>query len=957
MKRTEQEQFEKIMRRLESGELIDQPCWSFIRDLNSYSRERLESVALRDGYRTYSYRQMFRHWERYAEAFSGMGINAVSGSRAALIGTPLPETIFAYYGLNMTGASVSIIYHFDLYDDKQIESMIEREKITDLVVSELFAYPQLMKRLLRMREPLGLRSIIVLSSPMGGDYAIPALELIRNINREQFREMPGGVLMEDLLQKYEGYPISYGKGSTVTILHTTGTVSGMHKPVPLTDKAMNAFVASAIKAKDTYEDFKNAPKHLVTYLTLNMSWVYAMVDMLHAPLGMGMEIVSLPCGATNPRYSEAIVEYGINVLFTSKSILDTWLKTMPDIDLSALKIVFMGGSYVSPEFKRQFNNYLRSCGSTARIINGYGLSELGGACLLCPTNRDDDAIGFLLPGFKAKILVEDENRYYDISDGPRTGVLLLSSPTMSTGRLGDEVFFELESIDGEDYFNTHDLVRVNKDGSLTCIGRSNQYFVNNAGVRFDAGLIENAVTSQPGIAACGLTPEFNKMLHDNVPVLYVEMSDKSAGSLTVLRKALIRVFIEDGMLSDTNMPSQCVIVESMPLNSGGKVDGKKLASGTVTGSRFSVKPVRMDGKVVDILLVPAPEGEDSSMGAGIPEELEGDIYNILSEVFACIPDLNEGRFTKLFKIPGLRELVIKLTDFDINNIPNSLFHMSPMLLNLAVKRYLTPLMKGVPKMSKNYYPNFFLSAYQGMMPQMSATPFMPPFMPPAAPFMPPMLPFPTVTKSDSVKTNFSGFNSSMAKYWKEMIESQQETMDWFREQWEQYFDYNMDMWDSFIAFLPDEMVFLPGAPSVSPKEMAKWAKKFMKMANEHLVEQAETGADFAIKGQKQVREMVSTAMDKVEKSIDEMEKQAKKKEVVEEVKAAEPVEEVKAEEPVEEVKAEAPVQKAKKKAKEPVQAEAAEVKKPRQTRQKKAPAKETKAEEPVQAEAAEANKE
>ena len=154
------------------------------------------------------------------------------------------------------------------------------------------------------------------------------------------------------------------------------------------------------------------------------------------------------------------------------------------------------------------------------------------------------------------------------------------------------------------------------------------------------------------------------------------------------------------------------------------------------------------------------------------------------------------------------------------------------------------------------------------------------------------------------------------------------------------------MWDSFIAFLPDEMVFLPGAPSVSPKEMAKWAKKFMKMANEHLVEQAETGADFAIKGQKQVREMVSTAMDKVEKSIDEMEKQAKKKEVVEEVKAEEPVEEVKAEEPV---------QKAKKKAKEPVRAEAAEVKKPRQTKQKKAPAKEAKAEEPVQAEAAEAN--
>ena len=438
MKKSEKEQLEKMKQRLESGELIDQACWSFIKELNSYSEERLDSVAFTDGYRQYTYRQMFHHWERYAEAFSGLGLNAENGSRVALVGTPLTETVFAFYGLNMAGASVSLIYPFDLYDDKQIHSMIEREHITDLLVSEYYGFPLMMKHLLRDRELLGIRNVILLQSPMGGEYGVPALELIRNVNKELFREMSGGLLMEDLMQKYEGFPITYGDGHSPIILHTTGTVSGMHKPVPMTDRAMNAFVASAIEAKETYPDFRNAPKRLVTYLTLNMSWVYAMVDMLHTPLGLGMEIVSLPFGATNPRYSEVIEHYGINVLFTSKGILDSWLKTMPDIDLSKLKFVFMGGTYISPEFKQEFNDYLRSCGSTARIINGYGLSELGGACLLCPTDRKDDAIGFLLPGFKAKILVEDENRYYEISEGPRTGVLMLSSPTMSTGRLGDE---------------------------------------------------------------------------------------------------------------------------------------------------------------------------------------------------------------------------------------------------------------------------------------------------------------------------------------------------------------------------------------------------------------------------------------------------------------------------------------------------------------------------------------
>ena len=615
MKASEKEQLEKVMKSLDSGALVDQPCWSFIKELNSYSAERLDSVAIRDGYRTYTYRQMFRYWEKYAEAFSGINLTGKNHSRVALIGTPLTQTIFAFYGLNMTGASVSLIYPFDLFDEKQINSMIEREHITDLLVSELYAFPKLMKRLLRDREMLGLRNVIVLESPMGGEFGVPALELIRNLNKNLFRELDGAILMEDLLKEHEAGPIVYGKNKSIegaVVLHTTGTVNGMHKPVPMSDKAVNAFVAAALKAKDTLEDLKKAPKHLVSYLTLNMSWVYAMVDMLHTPLGFGMEVVALPVGGSNPRYSEAIEHYGINILFTSKSILDSWLKTMPGIDLSRLKLVFMGGTYISPEYKKKFNDYLKSCGSTARVINGYGLSELGGACVLCPSSREDDAIGYLLPGFKAKIYVEEEDRYYDLSDGPRTGILFMTSPTISSGRLGNDVFFKLDEIDGEEYFNTNDLVRVNDDGSLTCIGRSNQFFVNNEGVRFDAGLVERAVSAQPGIVACGLAPELHKTLHDNIPVLYVELNDHSAEELSILRRALIQVFITDGMLADSNMPSQCVITESIPLNTGGKVDIRKLASGTVSGRRFSVKPVKLDGKIVDILL--APEGPKSWEG-------------------------------------------------------------------------------------------------------------------------------------------------------------------------------------------------------------------------------------------------------------------------------------------------------------------------------------------------------
>ncbi len=872
MKKSEKEQLDKLLEGLEAGTLADQPCWSFIRDLNSFSSERLDSIAIRDGYRTYSYRQMFRYWEKYAEAFSAVNITGKNRSRVGLVGAQVTESTFAFYGLNMTGAAVSLIYPLDLFDEKQIYPMIEREKITDLVISEVFAFPLLMKRLLRDRELLGLRNIIVIGSDMGGEYAIPPLEMVCNLNRDLYRELDGALLMEDLMEEHEAAPISYGKAKSSeasVILHTTGTVSGMHKPVPMSDKALNAFVACAVKIKDTYDDFKNLPKHLVTCMQLNMSWVYGMVDMLHTSLGLGMEVVCLPFGGINPGYSSAIEEYGINVMFTSKSILDSWLKTMPEMDLSKVKVVFMGGTYISPEFKENFNKYLRSCGSTARVINGYGLSELGGACALSPSTREDDAIGFLLPGFKAKILVEDEGVYYDIEDGPRTGVLCLTSPTISSGKLGNTVFFELERIGDEDYFNTNDLVRVNEDGSLTCIGRSNQFFVNNAGVRFDAGLVENAITAQPGIVACGLAPEFHKPIHDNIPVLYVETSEHGAADLSIVRKALIEVFLTDGMLVDTNMPSQVVLTDRVPLNASGKVDAKQLASGSVTGRRYSVKPVKLDGKLVDIVMIPAAEGELATMGAGIPEELEGDPYTILSEVFAAIPDLTKGNYSKLFRIPGLREMVLKLSGFDIQNVPRSMLSFTPKMCSMAFRKFLLPLMKGENKMSKKK--SFKKKDFAGFMPMF------PGMMPPVPP-MPPMPFAPDFDNWDWFGTKNSETTEKMEEnffsFWDHFIDMQKSSMDNAKEQWDQFFANVKEMQENFVDSLPDELPNLPGMSAgkkqaLSPKAIMKNLQEYQEIAGEHLKAQADTVNDFIIQGQEKTRDVVKETKDIIDEAVEE----------------------------------------------------------------------------------------
>lgn len=840
MGKTEEEQRAALMEKLEGGDILDQPCWSFIKEMNSVSGERLDSVAIRDGYRAYTYRQLFRKWERYAEAFSGVGITGENDSRVMFISTPSAEAIFALYGMNMTGASVSIVYPLDLYDDKQSSYMFEREGITDLVISEMWAFPLEMKRLLDKKESLGLRNIIVLESPMGGEFAVPLLEVFRNTNTAMFRDFPDGLVMEDLLKEYDGCRISYGENRSrddSIILHTTGTVNGMHKPVPLSDKALNAFIPSAIKAKEAYEDFQGLPDHIVSAQSLNMSWVYAMVDMVHMPLGLGMEVVCLPWGGTNPRYGEAIERYGFNVMFTSMSILDSWLKSMPKMDLSSVKVVFMGGTYISPEYKQQFNDYLKKCGSDARVVNGYGLSEMGGACIISPSERDDDAIGYPLPGYKVKLYAEDEGKYYDLADGPRTGVLHLCSDTMSSGRIGDEVFFELVEIDGEKYLNTNDLVRVNEDGSMTCIGRSNQYFVNNSGIRFDAGLVQTAVTAQPGIVACGVVPEFHKMIHDNVPVLYVETDKKGPAELSVVHQALVDVFVHGDTLADTNMPSSCVIVEKIPLNSGGKVNVNRLSSGAVTGKRFSVKPVKLGDKVVDVMLVPATEGEDALISAGVPEELENDPYNILSEVFAIIPDINDGNYGKILRIPGLRELFKKLTGFDIHNISGSMLSMTPKMLDMAFRKYIRPIMKGEKAMSKK---------------KKKA-----PFPVPPMPLMPPVPPVFAAPDWDDWDWdwNWGWSKSDLKSNWEKSIDRQKSYIDGSKDQYDRFFENMSDMLDSFAESLPEDLPFTPWWFD-SPTEYRETMKEWEDMANDYLKEIADSWTELAIKTQEKAIEQI-----------------------------------------------------------------------------------------------------
>ena len=593
---------QKVNDRIRSGEITEQKNWKFIMELNSCSEERLESIALADGKREYKYRLMFRMWERYAEVFSALGITEKNSSRAAMTGVPCSETIFAYYALNMTGASVSMVYEMDLNDADAWKNIAREEHITDLILADCRTAPELLHRIMRERRSLGIRNVIVMHVPVCGSLMSREQKERAAENYRMLREYKGVLFMDDFLEKYEGRPVSYGEDrpkDDAVIVHTSGTTKAVHKPVPMSDRGINESAARLLRD----EKFDKLKGTAVCCLFMNISLGYSFFDMMDLPLAFGGRLVTLPVTDGPADSFNRVIRSGANVLFAVPPLFENLVRLPFRPDFSKLEFVFMGAGYVSLDAKKRFDKYLKECGTDTKVSVGYGLTELGGVCVLSPEDAGRSMIGYPLPGVKVKIYDEDKEKYFDIDDGPRTGGLLLSSAGMSSGCLDGKEYFGLREIDGDLYLDTNDLVDVNEDGSLSFAGRTGRFFVNQKGRRFEAGLVETAVSGQPDIESCGIAPIHDKTVHDTVPALYVQLAGKVSRPEKVLQHALCKVYIDEGRIKETDLPVWCVITDRIPYNESGKVDVHRILANEIGGKNYITEAEYTEGRLTDIKLI------------------------------------------------------------------------------------------------------------------------------------------------------------------------------------------------------------------------------------------------------------------------------------------------------------------------------------------------------------------
>ena len=139
----------------------EQSVWKYIKERNTVSPAQLCRTALIDCTREYTYGQMFVEWEHYARVFSALGMTGENNSRVGIAGSISAEPLFAFYGLNMTGATVSMLSYPDFLPSGQWKTMVEKEKLTDLVLSDIMITPEMWPEIEEVGKKLGIKNIIL----------------------------------------------------------------------------------------------------------------------------------------------------------------------------------------------------------------------------------------------------------------------------------------------------------------------------------------------------------------------------------------------------------------------------------------------------------------------------------------------------------------------------------------------------------------------------------------------------------------------------------------------------------------------------------------------------------------------------------------------------------------------------------------------------------------------------
>lgn len=379
-----------------------------------------------------------------------------------------PESFALIYAINKIGAICNIIH--PLSSTQDIERALKETNSSIIFCSDV-AMPK--ARHIKVKH-----FIMVPTSESLGKL----LKTLYNIKSSLNMKLEEGMLTWHEFLNYGVSENTYVKrdpNSPAAIIYSGGT-TGKPKGIIISNANFNAM---ALQTSSVCEYI--SPGHSVLS-ALPIFHVFGLALCTHTCLVSGMKCIIVPQLNTK-KINKELKKYKPNVYPAVPSLLKMSINnTDPGSNaFKDIKVVVVGGDYLSPQLKGEFEDYLKAHGSSAVVKVGYGLSEACGFC--CCTAEVDEkhvdnhkgTLGIPNPDTIVKIFEPNSDIEKSLGD---VGEICITGPTLMMGYINEDEETKKTLVlhnDGKTWLHSGDLGYMDKDGFIFYTSRLKRMIITN----------------------------------------------------------------------------------------------------------------------------------------------------------------------------------------------------------------------------------------------------------------------------------------------------------------------------------------------------------------------------------------------------------------------------------------------------------------------------------------------
>ena len=411
-----------------------------------------------------SYRGFLRRVDRIATALTQF--NIVENECVTICMPNTPESIALIYAINKIGAIANIIH--PLSSTKDIKRALDETNSGVLFCSD--------SSMQNARDIKVKHFILVPNSTS----LIKFKKMIYNIKESGNLKLGKNMISWSDFISYKTLDDPYKKrkaNDPAAIIYSGGT-TGKPKGIILSNLNFNAMALQTMNVCDGLNPGSSV------LAALPIFHVFGLALCIHTTLACGMTAILVPKINTKKINSE-LKKYKPNIYPAVPSLLTMSLKGADpgSSGLKYIKTVVVGGDYLSPQTKAEFEKFLKDHGSNGVVKVGYGLSEASGFC--CSTAPIEEkyvqngTLGVPNPDIIVKAFEPNsdiEKSYNDV------GEICVTGPTVFMGYINEDKETKntlVKHTDGKVWLHTGDLGYIDKNGFVYYTSRLKRMIISN----------------------------------------------------------------------------------------------------------------------------------------------------------------------------------------------------------------------------------------------------------------------------------------------------------------------------------------------------------------------------------------------------------------------------------------------------------------------------------------------